>query len=72
MLISRSGPQPRSKKTPTGGRIIAKMILQMSLCRSYVSAHLRLERRSPAAPATRRAYLAVKGMFAVCGSKCST
>jgi len=31
MFINRSAPQPRSKKTPSGGRIMAKMILMMSL-----------------------------------------
>lgn len=31
MLMSRSAPQPRSRKTPRGGRMMAKMILQMSL-----------------------------------------
>ena len=31
MLISRSAPHPRSRKTPSGGRMMAKMILQMSL-----------------------------------------
>lgn len=30
MLMSRSAPQPRSRKTPTGGRKMARMILQMS------------------------------------------
>lgn len=30
MLIRRSAPHPRSRNTPSGGRIIAKMILQMS------------------------------------------
>jgi hypothetical protein len=32
-LISRSAPHPRSRKTPRGGRMMAKMILQISLCR---------------------------------------
>jgi len=31
MLISRSAPQPRSRKTPRGGRMMAAMILMMSL-----------------------------------------
>jgi hypothetical protein len=31
MLINRSIPQPRSRKTPRGGRMMAKMILQISL-----------------------------------------
>ena len=31
MFIKRSAPQPRSKKTPSGGRIMAKMILMISL-----------------------------------------
>lgn len=30
MLMRRSAPQPRSRKTPKGGRSTAKMILQMS------------------------------------------
>ena len=30
-LMSRSAPQPRSRKTPTGGMKMAKMILMMSL-----------------------------------------
>ena len=30
MLIKRSTPQPFSASTPSGGRITAKMILQMS------------------------------------------
>lgn len=30
MLIRRSALQPRSKKTPTGGMKMAKMILMMS------------------------------------------
>lgn len=33
MLIRRSAPHPRSRKTPRGGRMKAKMILQMSLWR---------------------------------------
>ena len=28
--MRKSAPQPRSRKTPTGGRKTAKMILQMS------------------------------------------
>lgn len=31
MLMRRSAPHPRSKKTPRGGRKMARMILQMSL-----------------------------------------
>lgn len=31
MLISRSTPHPFSASTPNGGRMTAKMILQMSL-----------------------------------------
>jgi hypothetical protein len=31
ILIRTSEPQPRSRKTPSGGRMTAKMILQMSL-----------------------------------------
>jgi hypothetical protein len=31
MLISRSESHPRSRKTPSGGRTTAKIILQMSL-----------------------------------------
>lgn len=31
MLIRRSAPQPRSRKTPMGGRMMARMILQISL-----------------------------------------
>lgn len=31
MLMRKSAPQPRSRKTPTGGRMMARMILQMSL-----------------------------------------
>jgi len=31
MLIRRSTPHPRSAKTPKGGRIIAKINLQMSM-----------------------------------------
>ena len=31
MLISKSEPHPRSRKTPRGGRMTAKIILQMSL-----------------------------------------
>lgn len=31
MLMRKSAPQPRSRKTPRGGRMKAKMILQMSL-----------------------------------------
>lgn len=30
MLMRRSAPQPRSKKTPIGGMKMAKMILMMS------------------------------------------
>lgn len=30
MLMRKSAPQPRSRKTPTGGRKTAKMILQTS------------------------------------------
>ena len=30
MLIRKSAPHPRSRKTPRGGRMMAKMILQMS------------------------------------------
>ena len=31
MLIKRSAPHPRSRKTPSGGRMIARIILQISL-----------------------------------------
>jgi len=31
MLIKRSAPHPRSRKTPRGGRMTARMILQISL-----------------------------------------
>jgi hypothetical protein len=31
MLMSRSAPQPRSRNTPRGGRMMARMILQISL-----------------------------------------
>lgn len=31
MLMSRSAPQPRSRRTPRGGRMMARMILQISL-----------------------------------------
>lgn len=31
MLMQREAPQPTSRKTPRGGRRMAKMILQMSL-----------------------------------------
>lgn len=31
MLMRKSAPHPRSRKTPRGGRIMAKIILQMSL-----------------------------------------
>ena len=31
MLMKKSAPHPRSMKTPTGGRMTARMILQMSL-----------------------------------------
>ena len=31
MLMQKSAPQPRSRKTPRGGRMMAMMILQMSL-----------------------------------------
>lgn len=37
MLMSRSAPQPRSRKTPRGGRMMAKMILQMSLFEKLAS-----------------------------------
>ena len=30
MLIQKSAPHPLSKKTPTGGRKMARMILQIS------------------------------------------
>lgn len=30
MLMSKSAPHPRSRKTPIGGRKMAKMILQIS------------------------------------------
>lgn len=33
MLMSKSAPQPRSRKTPRGGRMMARMILQISLLR---------------------------------------
>ena len=29
--MKKSAPQPRSRKTPTGGRMMARRILQMSL-----------------------------------------
>lgn len=35
MLMSRSAPQPRSRKTPRGGRMTARMILQMSLYSTF-------------------------------------
>jgi len=31
MLMRRSAPHPRSRKTPRGGRMMARMILQISL-----------------------------------------
>ena len=31
MLMSKSTPSPRSNKTPRGGKMMARMILQMSL-----------------------------------------
>jgi hypothetical protein len=31
MLISKSAAHPRSRKTPRGGRMIAKIIFRMSL-----------------------------------------
>src|SRR6266700_2842698 len=34
MLMRKSALQPRSRKTPRGGRMMAKMILMMSLRRS--------------------------------------
>lgn len=37
MLIRKSAPQPRSRKTPTGGRMMARMILQMSLHETRMS-----------------------------------
>uniref|UniRef100_A0A0S1MIS1 Uncharacterized protein n=1 Tax=Phakopsora pachyrhizi TaxID=170000 RepID=A0A0S1MIS1_PHAPC len=30
MLMRKSAPQPRSRKTPRGGRMMARMILMMS------------------------------------------
>jgi len=30
MLMTKSAPHPRSNRTPTGGRMMARMILQMS------------------------------------------
>jgi hypothetical protein len=38
MLMKKSAPQPRSRKTPTGGRMMARRILQMSLLE--VSVHM--------------------------------
>lgn len=35
--MSRSAPHPRSKKTPRGGRKMARMILQMSLRESMLA-----------------------------------
>lgn len=37
MLIKKSAPHPFSRKTPRGGRMMAKMILQMSLYKRYIS-----------------------------------
>lgn len=37
MLMRRSAPQPRSRKTPRGGRMTARMILQMSLFSNHIS-----------------------------------
>jgi hypothetical protein len=62
MLIRRSEPHPRSRKTPSGGRMTAKIILQISLAES-VSRLARGCREF----ATRvlRTYLAVKGILTV-------
>lgn len=35
MLIRRSAPHPRSRKTPRGGKIMARMILKISLHKIY-------------------------------------
>lgn len=43
MLMRRSAPQPRSRKTPRGGRMMARMILQMSLQRDTQSAYAQLK-----------------------------
>jgi hypothetical protein len=62
MLISRSEPHPRSRKTPSGGRMTAKMILQMSLAERVSRL---LNRRGGVGPVCSGAYLAVKGMLTV-------
>lgn len=39
--MSRSAPHPRSKKTPRGGRKMARMILQMSLWGALLAIQVR-------------------------------
>lgn len=64
MLISRSAPHPRSRKTPSGGRMMAKMILQMSLeGRRWVVSEVLLRREGLEEGGL--VYLAVAGMVAV-------
>ena len=58
MLMHRSPPHPRSRKTPRGGRRTAKMILQMSLPRTSA---LGVTRAGMA-----RSYLAVKAIMTEC------
>lgn len=58
MLMKKSAPQPRSRKTPSGGRTMARMILMMSL---FCCQH----RRARKARRDGGAYDPVKGMVAV-------
>jgi hypothetical protein len=62
MLIRRSEPHPRSRKTPSGGRMTAKMILQISLGESVSRLGQRCQEFAISVLET---YLAVKGILTV-------
>ena len=70
MLIRKSAPHPRSRNTPSGGRMMAKMILQMSLEGLAVTAKGSNRSRDTRTPSDElngelRTYEAVKGMVTV-------
>lgn len=53
--MSRSAPHPRSKKTPRGGRKMARMILQMSLWVALLAIQVRQNDVSVLRPGVRGA-----------------
>lgn len=64
MLMKKSALHPRSRKTPRGGRMMAMMILQMSL-QGPCQLRERVERGAEVLGRVKGTYDAVKGMLAV-------